>query len=115
MAVLPEQIPQPKCSFLRCLPSAVRDPLGRPIVIIKLAALLASSDEVRPALTQYIELLRRHLEVVNSGGEGARGDSEIPVLQYVALIDIGGISVQSVVRLYCGLGSIMLITGYWSW
>lgn len=84
--------------FLQCLPSDTRDPFGRPIVVLKLAQLLESPDEARPALIHYTELLRRNLEAINTERVRTSQECEIPILQYIALIDIGGMSVQSVVR-----------------
>ena len=102
LAVLPEEIPRPTASFLQCLPSDAVDPFGRPIVIIKLGPLLASPDEARTALIQFIELVRRHLKDINDRRRSAGNDGEHLVLQFIALIDIGGIPVQSVV---CSFGT----------
>lgn len=52
---------------------------------------------MREALIRYMELLRLNLEPLNAAA-GEDGDFS-PVMQYVALLDIGGISVQSVVRI----------------
>lgn len=94
LAVIPASIPRGTSSFLQCLPLAARDPLGRPIVVVKLAGLFECSGNVREALIRYMELLRSNLEAINANaGEG----NPSPVMQYVALLDIGGISVQSVV------------------
>ncbi|KAL1945915.1 hypothetical protein VTO73DRAFT_1917 [Trametes versicolor] len=93
LAVIPASIPRGTSSFLQCLPLAARDPLGRPIVVVKLAGLFECSGNVREALIRYMELLRLNLEAINvNAGEG----NPSPVMQYVALLDIGGISVQSV-------------------
>lgn len=93
LAIIPAEIPRGTSSFLQCLPLTARDPIGRPIVVVKLAGLFECSGNVREALIRYMELLRLNLEAINAtAGEAS------PVMQYVALLDIGGISVQSVVR-----------------
>lgn len=65
--------------------------------MVKLSQLLGSSQDVRPALVQYMELLRLNLEAINGGREHLN-DHERPILQYMALIDIDSVSMQSVVR-----------------
>ena len=94
LAVIPEDIPHPTTPFLHCLPLTARDPFNRPIVVVKLSQLFEAPDDVRTTLIHYMELLRLALEAVNT----ANGDDEHPVLQIVALVDIGGVSVQNVVR-----------------
>ncbi|KAI1795508.1 CRAL/TRIO domain-containing protein [Ganoderma leucocontextum] len=95
LAVIPAAIPRPPTPFLQCLPRNAQDPFGRPIVVVKLSQLLGSPQDVRPALVQYMELLRLNLEAVN-GKREAVDDHERPILQYIALIDIDGFSMQSV-------------------
>ncbi len=96
LAIIPAEIPRGTSSFIQCLPLVARDPIGRPIVVVKLAGLFECSGNVREALIRYMELLRLNLEAMNAtaGEEGITS----PIMQYVALLDIGGISVQSVVR-----------------
>lgn len=96
LAIIPATIPRGTSSFLQCLPLTARDPIGRPIVIVKLARLFECSGNVREALIRYLELLRLNLETMNAAAGEGRNAS--PIMQYVALLDIGGISVQSVVR-----------------
>ena len=74
----------------------VGDPFGRPIVVVKLCDLFGSTHDVRPALIHYMELLRLHLHTLNNQRGAAEGQGR-PVLQYVALLDIGRIPMQSVV------------------
>ncbi|KAI0368310.1 CRAL/TRIO domain-containing protein [Pilatotrama ljubarskyi] len=92
LAVLPAEIPPCPSWFLRCLPLTCRDPFGRPVVVVKLARIFDFTGDAREALVQYMELLRLNLQVVNE----AVGDQDAlrPLLQYTALLDIGGISVQ---------------------
>ncbi|KAI0743967.1 CRAL-TRIO domain-containing protein [Daedaleopsis nitida] len=94
LAVIPDVIPRPTTPFLRCLPQTARDPFHRPILVVQLSRLLEVTEDVRTTLIYYMELLRLNLEAVNDAGRADREDQ--PVLQYVALVDIGGISVQSV-------------------
>lgn len=71
----------------------VRDPLGRPIVVLQLANLWESSQDLRATLSHNIELMRIHLLHLNGQDSGLR-----PVLQYVALLDISGLTFNGVVR-----------------
>ncbi|KAI0823411.1 CRAL-TRIO domain-containing protein [Trametes gibbosa] len=94
LAVIPVVIPPCPSPFLFCLPRTSRDPFRRPFIVIKLAKLFEYPGDVREALVHYVELLRVNLEVLNAAADEEDGVS--PVLQYVALLDIGGLSVQSV-------------------
>ncbi|RPD78618.1 CRAL/TRIO domain-containing protein [Lentinus tigrinus ALCF2SS1-7] len=94
LAVIPDEIPRPAAPFLQCLPLTACDPFDRPLVVVKLSRLFEASEDVRPTLINYMELLRLNLERVNKE-EGAK-EKDSPVLQYIALMDIGGISVQNV-------------------
>ncbi|KAI0358623.1 CRAL/TRIO domain-containing protein [Trametes cingulata] len=93
LAVLPTRIPPSPSWFLRCLPLTSRDPFGRPVVVVKLARLFDFNGDVREALIRYMELLRLNLQAINEAA--SRDAHSEPVLQYVALLDIGGISVQN--------------------
>ncbi|KAI0339983.1 hypothetical protein BDW22DRAFT_1361069 [Trametopsis cervina] len=77
--------------FLTCLPASTRDPLGRPIVIIRLARLWEHHTDLRGALLHNMELLRLHLVSLSEHDSSAR-----PVLQYVALLDIKGVTFNGV-------------------
>lgn len=92
-AVIPDIILRPATPFLHCLPLTACDPYGRPLVVVKLSKLFEPSEDVRTTLIYYMELLRLNLEAVNA----ANDEDRHPILQYVALLDIGGISVQNVV------------------
>ena len=97
LAVIPDELPRPAVPFLQCLPLTARDLFDRPIVVVKLAKLFEASEDVRPTLINYLEVLRLTLERVN--GDGSPESEACPILQYIALMDIGGISMQNVVRL----------------
>ncbi|RDX54948.1 CRAL/TRIO domain-containing protein [Lentinus brumalis] len=94
LAVIPDEIPRPPVPFLQCLPLTARDPFDRPLVVIKLSKLLEASEDVRPTLINYLELLRLNLQRINED-DSTEGKEVRPVLQYIALMDIGGISVQN--------------------
>ena len=96
LAVIPDEIPRPTAPFLQCLPLTARDPFNRPIVVVKLSSLFQTAEDARTTLIYYMEMLRLNLEGINE----ASSDDEQPVLQYVAMVDIGGLSVQSVVGRY---------------
>ncbi|KAI0665990.1 CRAL-TRIO domain-containing protein [Trametes maxima] len=95
LAVVPAEIPRCPSTFLKCLPLTSRDPFGRPIVVLKLAELFDYPGDVREAVIHYTELMRLNLEEMNRRRAG-EGESSRPILQYVVLMDIGGISVQNV-------------------
>ncbi|KAI0759869.1 CRAL-TRIO domain-containing protein [Trametes elegans] len=99
LAVVPGEVPRCPSPLVRCLPLASRDPCGRPVIVVRLARVFAFPGDVREALIHYMELLRLTLEDLNrnsaagqpgTGGRAAPG----PVLQYVALLDVGDISVR---------------------
>ncbi|KAI8993943.1 CRAL-TRIO domain-containing protein [Trametes punicea] len=94
LAAVPPTIPHRPASFLRCLPHECRDPFHRPIIVVKLAQLFEASEDVRGTLTHNMELLRLNLKALNENSDAGDSGSSIPVLQYVALLDIGGVSVQ---------------------
>ncbi|KAI0695008.1 CRAL/TRIO domain-containing protein [Cerioporus squamosus] len=93
LAVIPDEIPRPTVPFLQCLPLTALDPFNRPVVVIKLSRLFEASEDVRPSLINYLELLRLNLKSINENGSFEGEDA--PVLQYIALMDIGGMSVQN--------------------
>ena len=84
-----ERLPSP---YLRCLPIDVRDPLGRPIIVIQLSGLWNTNEDLKASLYHNIELMRLHLVRLNE-----REPSACPVLQYVALLDIRGLAFNGVV------------------
>ncbi|KAI0335044.1 CRAL/TRIO domain-containing protein [Cubamyces sp. BRFM 1775] len=94
LAVIPADLPPRPPSFIQCLPLEHRDPCGRPVIVVRLAQLFQFSGDVREALVHYMERLRLNLQLMNR--VDAREDgNRMPILQYVALLDIGGISVQN--------------------
>ncbi|KAI0663346.1 CRAL/TRIO domain-containing protein [Cubamyces menziesii] len=94
LAVIPADLPYHTPPFIQCLPLEHRDPCGRPVIVVRLAQLFQFSGDVREALVHYMERLRLNLQSMNC--IDAREDgSRTPILQYVALLDIGGISVQN--------------------
>ena len=89
--------------FLRCLPTHCRDPFDWPILVVQLSGLSESTEDLRAVLLRNTELLRLHLSTLNKSRTTA------PVLQYVALLDIKGVSLSSLVRLtlacFCDLNN----------
>lgn len=125
MSVLPRQISRPP-SFLQCLPTEACDPFGRPVIIIKLSAFPKTRDHVRPTLVAWTELLRLHIQFLNTRHE-SDGTPARPVLQYVVLLDLLGVSlntlpeldliswyVREVVPQFPGMLSAVLVLNY-SW
>jgi hypothetical protein len=93
-----QHVPPPR--NLHLLPPASRDPFGRPIVIMNDFASIdqlegANADDFRKSLKPTIERLRRYLTELNEA-QGKRR----PVLQYVVLLDLEGVSIQHIVRLF---------------
>ncbi|KAK0448833.1 CRAL-TRIO domain-containing protein [Armillaria borealis] len=73
------------------LPDDVTDPLGRPIIVLKFAPFNCCSDEYKGVVYRALECLRCHLQEVNRNEVEGR-----PALQYVLLLDLKGISMQSI-------------------
>ncbi|CDO69175.1 hypothetical protein BN946_scf185042.g77 [Trametes cinnabarina] len=97
LAAIPDSAPRHTGSLLRCLPVACRDPFGRPIIVVKLSQLFNASGDVREALVYHLEQLRINLRTLNERSNPGPSDGErVPILQYVALFDIGDVSVQNI-------------------
>ncbi|ESK90852.1 phosphatidylinositol transfer protein csr1 [Moniliophthora roreri MCA 2997] len=75
---------------LHCLPD-VRDPLGRPILVIEPAALNGAPDAVQPLFIHAMERLRVHLKVLNDASD----KTSSPSLQYIVLLDLQKLSMQT--------------------
>lgn len=81
--------------FIVCLPLTSLDPFGRPMIIIKPTELsLTSPHELQYLLCAGMEALRIRLQTHNS----TRDVNDPPVLQYIALLDMEGMSLHSAVR-----------------
>jgi hypothetical protein len=86
---------EPPLGILRCLPSSVSDPFGRPIVVLKVSALAAehSTDDFKHLLMPTINHLQTNLKNLNAIKER----KERPVFQYIILLDLADVSIQHVV------------------
>jgi retinaldehyde-binding protein 1 len=84
--------PSPPMSNLRCLPT--HDPFGRPILVINAIPLDKDTKLQKRFIIKAFEQLRIYLKVLYDGKKDVRE----PTLQYVALLDLGQLSLQSVVR-----------------
>lgn len=71
------------------------DPLGRPIVILKVSALNENMDDFKRLVMPTMDHLRDHLKSLND----AQGSSHStrPILQYVILLDLKDLSLQNIV------------------
>lgn len=78
-------------STLHCLPITARDPFDRPILIIRVPGIEATSDVAKPLILQTFERLRAQLQSLNET------DSESPTLQYIVLLDLHEFSLKSFV------------------
>lgn len=95
LATLPSLGAYEPSPHICCLPTEVRDPFGRPIIVLQLAKLWESSQDPQGTLLHNIELMRRHLVRLNTQAE----DPESwPILQYVVLLDIRGMTFHGAVR-----------------
>ena len=79
-------------SNLRCLPTY--DPFGRPILVVKAIPLDKDTELLKRSIIKTFEQLRIYLKVLYDGTKDARE----PPLQYVVLLDLSLLSLQSVVR-----------------
>ncbi|KAH9485075.1 hypothetical protein JR316_0001981 [Psilocybe cubensis] len=83
----PKSIPN-----LHCLPADIRDPLGRPILVVEMSAVDESLDSQKRSIIQAFEQLRLHLrKLYDSSDDDAR-----PPLQYVVLLDLSQLSLHSI-------------------
>ncbi|KAG1736033.1 CRAL-TRIO domain-containing protein [Suillus lakei] len=80
--------------LLHCLPPPICDPLGRPLVFLQLSELLTCGQTMMDKLLISLDRLRIHLRSLNTlNNEYA--NREI-ILQCVFVIDLEGLSIQSV-------------------
>ncbi len=70
----------------------MRDPFGRPIIIVQLSGVWNSGEDLKASIYHNIELMRQHLVRLNS-----REPAASPILQYLALLDIQGLAFNGVV------------------
>ncbi|CAL1706220.1 unnamed protein product [Somion occarium] len=83
----------PPSPFIHCLPAKCWDPFDRPIVVVQLAGISETGHDLRPVLLRNTELLRLNLAALN------KSKGTAPILQYVALLDIKGVSLSSVAKI----------------
>lgn len=84
---------EPPTAYFTCLPPDARDPFGRPIVIVQAAKIVASTENLKELTLCMSELMRLHLVHLNKEHSYVTGAR--PILQYVALFDIGDLSLNS--------------------
>jgi hypothetical protein len=78
---------------LHCLPDNIRDPFGRPVLVLEVVTVDESTEEQKLLIMRAFEILRIHLKKLYEMSE----DNEKPSLQYVALLDLSQLSLQSLV------------------
>jgi len=78
---------------IRCLPKHIHDPCGRPILVVEFLPVNESPEVVKSYIIQAFEGLRLHLKSLS----GAQDPEEGPVLQYIILLDLAKLSLQSLV------------------
>ncbi|KAI0039772.1 CRAL/TRIO domain-containing protein, partial [Auriscalpium vulgare] len=95
LTALPAQRPPPalQTDIIHCLPRTSLDHFGRPVLVIRLAALGEVASDPRPYFLTAIELLRVNLKSLNDASEEPRRH---PVLQYTLLLDMADVSMRSI-------------------
>ena len=88
---IPEEL-----DVFRVLPPSCRDPLGRPTIVFNLAAFFElvsrSLDDTKDLILWLDETMRWYLHKISKeSGQGT------PVLQFVAIVNVQGVNVSSVV------------------
>jgi retinaldehyde-binding protein 1 len=81
-------------TLLHCLPPPICDPLGRPLVFLQLSELLTCEQTMMDGLLISLDRLRIHLRSLNTFNHEL-ANREI-TLQCVFVIDLEGLSIQSV-------------------
>ncbi|KAF8198055.1 CRAL-TRIO domain-containing protein [Pholiota molesta] len=76
---------------LRCLPTDIRDRFGRAILVIETSPVDESIDSQKRSIIMVLEQLRIHLRKLYDSSEDHRN----PPLQYVVLLDLRQLSLQS--------------------
>ncbi|PPQ66319.1 hypothetical protein CVT26_011150 [Gymnopilus dilepis] len=78
---------------LHCLPSDVRDPFGRPILVLEVNAVDVPQDSQKRFIILAFEQLRSHLRKLYDESED---NNPRPPLQYIVLLDLKQLSIQSI-------------------
>ena len=98
---------------LRVLPNTTRDPMSRPIIVIKavrlseLSATANSGEDPRLCIRQLMDALRLLLRDLEPQGKNKSQDVTrpeepvVPLLQYTMILDVQNVSMRTVVRSCC--------------
>jgi hypothetical protein len=78
---------------LHCLPNNIRDPFGRPVLVLEVVAMDESAESQKRLISRAFETLRIHLKKLYEMSE----DNRNPPLQYVALLDLSRLPFQTLV------------------
>ncbi|KAJ4483946.1 CRAL-TRIO domain-containing protein [Lentinula aciculospora] len=82
--------PEVPLSRVHFLPSDVRDPFRRPIIVIRAVGFKVSSGTYIPLLIRAMEEFRLRLKALNDPA-----DQRSPALQYIVVFDVKDLSVQN--------------------
>ena len=85
---LPSRIPN-----VHCLPTDIRDRFGRAVLVIQTTPMDKTVDSQKRSIVLAFEQLRIHLRRLYDGSEDHRN----PPLQYMVLLDLSQLSLQSLV------------------
>lgn len=85
---------------IHCLPTSIQDPFNRPILILRITQIQIQDPHdqhhFRDLFIPTLEMLRLLLREVNRERER---EDKAPALQFVMLLDLEGVSIQSIVSL----------------
>ncbi|KAI5117225.1 hypothetical protein M0805_008695 [Coniferiporia weirii] len=86
----------PGLSAIRCLPLDCLDDLGRPIAVLRVAALdfYADTEQLKREIILTVERMRVALQRLNE--QGNVQTEKTPVLQYIIVMDVEGVSMKSI-------------------
>lgn len=76
--------------FIQCLPSAIRDVFGRPVLLIRVGQLFDASVATKEMIVRVHEEMRKRLRT--------DGHCEEPTLQCVVMVDLKDVAMRSMVR-----------------
>lgn len=94
--VLRPQLTGPLLRKYHILPNP--DPFGRPIIVVRISDLKEVEGTLKNLLIPTMEDLRVQLKSFNdSRFHGGSGGSTLPILQYVVLLDLAGLTIQNIV------------------
>lgn len=94
MTDLETALQEPLPTLIRVLPENVTDPLGRPVLVLKISRINGGIPEnFKLQLTHALDSILHHIGTLNKKGV----KSHPPVFQYVALADLSDVATSAMV------------------